>query len=74
MQVKAPGENERSIFVDFHLTSYVLSEYRQGPAERSIMIFTALMTGRTVIFRKCELSPPFMATHLCEMLDLAGGD
>lgn len=73
MRVKAPGENERSI-VCFHLCSYVLSEYREEPDEQSVMIFTALYTGRTVIFRKRDLSFPFMAEHLCEMLDLAGGD
>jgi hypothetical protein len=72
--VKAPGENERSIFLNFNLTSFVLSEYRQEPEEQSIMIFTALYTGRTVIFRRGELCFSFIATHLCEMLDLAGGD
>jgi hypothetical protein len=71
--VKAPGENEYSI-KNFHLTSYVLSEYRQEPEDQSIMIFTALYTGRTVIFRRGELSWPFMTEYLCEMLDLAGGD
>jgi hypothetical protein len=71
--VKAPGENEYSIR-NFHLTSYVVSEYSEEPEDQSIMIFTALYTGRTVIFRRGELSLEFMAEHLREMFDLAGGD
>jgi L-amino acid N-acyltransferase YncA len=71
MRVEAPGENERSIAC-FHRCSYVLSEYREESEERSVMIFTALFTGRTVIFRRGDLTFPFMMEHLCEMLDLIG--
>jgi len=77
MKVEAPGFNEFSI-ENFHPNSYVVSEYREEPEDQSIMIFTALYTGRTVIFRRFELSPLFMAEYLWESLFISpeelGGD